>query len=284
MLVERLSSSRLEMEAEARARFMQDGFVAVPGLVPPTELPKLREIYDELFASRAGYEKGDFFDMLDPEDKPEAAKLPQLAWPSKHAPWLAEMQTRARAHDLVASLMPGAELVWEFAINKPPRQGAETPWHQDEACFTVGTPYREAISVWIALQDTDVAMGCMRYVPGSHLGQLCEHASVGGDKRAHALTAVNPDVSRAVTVPLKAGDAVMHHSRTMHGAGPNTSDGPRRALTLEFAVRDPAAMIRRDFVWNRDKFTTRDAREAAATPLAERLKRRVRKTLVRLGW
>jgi hypothetical protein len=282
MLIERLPVPP-RLNFDARTRFERYGFVAMPGVVPPGELPKLRELYDALFAARTGYERGDFFDMLDPEDKPETARLPQLAWPSKHASWLAEAQTRTNAHALANELLPGCELVWEFAIMKPARNGAETPWHQDEACFTVGTPYRTAVSCWIALQDTDEEMGCMRYVPGTHLGDLVRHASVGGDARAHALVAVEPDVSRAVNVPLRAGDAVLHHSRTLHGAGANTTDRPRRALTLEFAVRDEAAMVREDFEWNRNKWTTRDAREAAAMPLKQRLERRLRRMMVRLG-
>jgi hypothetical protein len=284
------------LEPSAIAAFERDGFVSVPGVVPPEELARIRTVYDSLFETRAGWDRGDFFDMLDPEDRPEdqpgdqpgdrpvAGRLPQLAWPSRHEPWLGETLTRRNAETVAKSLLPGAELVWEFAIMKPPRSGAATPWHQDEASFTVGTPYRTAVSCWIALQDVGEAQGCMMYVPGSHRGPLLDHASFGGDKRAHALAAVAPDISGAVAVPLSAGDAVLHHSRTLHGAGPNTAMVPRRALTLEFAVRDRAAMMRRDFAWNRGKWTARDAREAAATPLATRLRQALRRTLIRLGW
>jgi len=265
------------------ARFERDGFLLARGVVPPEELTPLREIYDQLFRARAGWEGGDFFDMLDPEDRLDGARLPQLAWPSRQAPWLAGTQARRNAQALASTLLPGAELVWEFAIMKPPLTGAATPWHQDEASFTIGTPYRTAISCWIALQDVTEEQGCLQYIPGSHRGPLLDHDSVGGNRRAHALAATAPDLSRAVAVPVAAGDAVLHHSRTLHGAGPNTSPEPRRSLTLEFAVRDRAEMIRRDFAWNRNKWTTRDAREAAATPLAQRLRRRLRRLMVRLG-
>ena len=272
------------LEDTATSAFARDGFVVARGVVPPEELEPLRALYDRLFESRAGWERGDLFDMLDPEDRFERPRLPQLAWPSRQAPWLSGTATWRNAQAAASALLPGAELVWEFAIMKPPRDGAATPWHQDEASFTIGTPYRTAVSCWIALQDVDEAHGCMLYVPGSHHGPLIDHASVGGNRRAHALAAVDPDISRAVAVPLSAGDAVLHHSRTLHGAGPNTAAGPRRALTLEFAVRDRAMLMRRDFSWNQGKWTTRDAREAAATPLATRLRHRLRRMLVRLGW
>ena len=283
MLINRPPSGRMDEDPQLRDAYERDGFAVVRGLVPAAELGRIRTLYDELFETRAGWDRGDFFDMLDPEDRPEASRLPQLAWPSRHAPWLAQTVTRQRARSVADALLPGCDLVWEFAIRKPPRTGAATPWHQDEASFTVGTPYRVAVSCWIALQDVDEEMGCMAYVPGSHRGPLMKHERFGGDRRAHAVGAVDPDVSRAVLVPLKAGDAVLHHSRTLHGAGPNVSDRPRRALTLEYAVPDRSQMLRSDFPWNRGKWTTRDAREAAATPLRDRLRQRLRLVLVRLG-
>ena len=272
------------LEDTATSAFARDGFVVARGVVPPEELEPLRALYDRLFETRAGWERGDLFDMLDPEDRFERPRLPQLAWPSRQAPWLSGTATWRNAQAAASALLPGAELVWEFAIMKPPRDGAATPWHQDEASFTVGTPYHVAVSCWIALQDVDERMGCMSYVPGSHLGPLLDHASFGGDRRAHALGAVAPDISRAVPVPLAAGDAVLHHSRTLHGAGPNISAMPRRSITLEFAVPDREQMMRRDFAWNRGKRTGRDEREAAATPLPARLRRGLRRMLVRLGW
>ena len=279
-----MSAAQPAFEQDDRARFERDGFLAVAGLVPADEIAAIRSIYDDLFARRAGWERGDFFDMLDPEERQVGPRLLQLAWPSREAPFLAATEMRRRAFSLATELLgPRAELVWEFAILKPPRHGAATPWHQDEACFTTGTPYRTAISVWIPLQDVDEATGCMRYVPGSHHGELAAHAPFGGDMRAHAVAAVAPDTRGAVTVPLAAGDAVLHHSRTLHGAGPNLTDRPRRAITLEFAVPDRAQMIRRDYAWNR-RTTARDARANRATPIRQRLRRGLRLALIRLGW
>ena len=148
----------------------------------------------------------------------------------------------------------------------------------------MGTPYRTAVSVWIPLQDTDESNGCMLYVAGSHREPLLPHESVDGPgRRAHALQAVGVDTSGARPVPLRAGDAVLHHSRTLHAAGPNLSDAPRRALTLEFAVKSDAEMIRRDFAWNYGKRTARDDRAAKSSPLVKRLRRNLRLGLIRLG-
>jgi ectoine hydroxylase-related dioxygenase (phytanoyl-CoA dioxygenase family) len=272
--------------AAIRADYDRDGYAVVPGLAEPAMVAQLRDIYDQLFESRTGWARGDFFDMLSEEGDSPAPdmRLPQLAWPSRYAPALVDSPLHRAALGIARQLLgPEAELVWEFAIMKPPRLGAATPWHQDEASFTVGTPYRHAVSVWIPLQDTDAENGCMLYVPGSHHGPLLPHASVdGATRRAHALHAVGVDGGGGVAVPLRAGDAVLHHSRTLHAAGPNLSDVPRRALTLEFAVKSDAMMVSRDFDWNQGKRSARDDRAAKATPLSYRLRRHVRLSVLRL--
>lgn len=281
--------------ADLRTGYEQDGFAVVPGLADAAAVAALRLIYDRLFASRAGWGKGDFFDMLSVEEPSGPAehtagtaagamRLPQLAWPSRYAPELAAAPLRRAAEAIGKGLLgPDAELVWEFAIMKPAHVGAPTPWHQDEASFTLGTPYRTAVSIWIPLQDTDATNGCMLYVPGSHRSPLLPHESVDGAGRAHALRAVGVDPSRGVPVPLRAGDAVLHHSRTLHAAGPNLSDAPRRALTLEFAVKSKADMMRRDFAWNQGKRTAHAERAARATPMSQRLRQGLRRGLIRMG-
>ena len=40
------------------------------------------------------------------------------------------------------------------------------------------------------------------------------------------------NVSEAVACPVAAGEAIVHHCRTLHSAGPNKTDKPRRALVV----------------------------------------------------
>jgi ectoine hydroxylase-related dioxygenase (phytanoyl-CoA dioxygenase family) len=48
----------------------------------------------------------------------------------------------------------------------------------------------------------------------------------------HGLVTDAVDASRAVACPIPAGGATFHHCRTLHFAGPNTTDEPRRAYIL----------------------------------------------------
>jgi ectoine hydroxylase-related dioxygenase (phytanoyl-CoA dioxygenase family) len=119
-------------------------------------------------------------------------------------------------------------------IDKPPRHGHETPWHQDEAFWEEDLRYH-ACAVWLALDDADVDNGCMQFLPASHTGGIVQHRHLYDDPTVSALVIDDPavDTTRAVAVPLRAGGATFHTQRTMHHTGPNTTDRRRRAYAIE---------------------------------------------------
>jgi hypothetical protein len=197
------------LEAGAPEAFARDGFLVAREVVPAAELQALRELHAMLFASA------------------EAGR--RLAWPSRHAAWLAGALARRNAHALAAGLLgPGTELVGEWAVLEP--EGSATPWHQDEAAWASGRRHLAALSCWIPLQ-TGCGAGGPMCVPGSHLGALLPH----DHSNEAQVAALGPDTSAAVTVPVLAGDVLLRHPRMLHGAGPSA---PRHALVLDFALRD----------------------------------------------
>ncbi len=60
---------------------------------------------------------------------------------------------------------PGARMIQDMALMKPPHRGAEKPWHQDNAYFD-WTPLDGVLGVWIALDPATVENGCMQIAPG----------------------------------------------------------------------------------------------------------------------
>lgn len=192
-------------------------------------------------------------------------KLPQLLDPVEFAPELAATRFRANALAIAVQLLGEGTVPWfEHAILKPARYGAATPWHQDEAHRDdPGTAY-EQLSVWMPLEEVTTENGCMRYIPGSHLGDVLEHHSPNDDPRITALECVGAfDPGGATVCPLPAGAAVMHHCRTLHSSGPNRSDTPRYAYILSFRgpVRPNAAFA--GYAWNAAKRTAAQARAKA---------------------
>jgi ectoine hydroxylase-related dioxygenase (phytanoyl-CoA dioxygenase family) len=171
------------------------------------------------------------------------------------------------------------ENILEHAIMKPPLSSAETPWHQDDAFAHSSSMFTESLSIWMPLQDVTVANGCMRYIRASNQGPLYPHRSPHNDPRIHGLELASPpDLTHCVPVPMSAGSGVIHHSRTIHGAGGNGSDQPRRAYILGYAVKTGRHhFLRRDYPWNLEKQTARDKREMAALPPLKRTMHRLRR-------
>jgi ectoine hydroxylase-related dioxygenase (phytanoyl-CoA dioxygenase family) len=141
-----------------------------------------------------------------------------------------------------------ADFQFDHAINKPPRTGAETPWHQDEAYWDPALEY-SAFSIWMPLQEATLDNGCMQFVPDSHQLGVQPHHHIGNDPKVHGLEIDQIDASRAVACPLPAGGATIHSSQTLHYAGPNLTDQPRRAYILAFSAPPKPRAVTRSFPW-----------------------------------
>ena len=239
-------------------------------------------MYDRLFTEQRGWEGGDLFDMVGRDDREKGLSLPQMLWPSRYEPFLRQTRLYANAVTVAEQLLgPKLENILEHAIMKPAGHGAATPWHQDDAFSRKGSGFVEAISIWMPLQDVSVGSGCMQYIKGSNHGPLFDHRSPNNDPRIHGLEAVSPpDLTHCVPVPMPAGGAVIHHSRTMHSAGVNTSNQPRRAYILGYSVQSrPHQRLTRDYPWNLEKQTAREQRELHALPPLKRTWRRFQRLL-----
>jgi ectoine hydroxylase-related dioxygenase (phytanoyl-CoA dioxygenase family) len=231
--------------------FHRDGYLVIPAITTPEEVQSLCQLYDHLFSSKAGRDRGDHLDLSSIDDGSEAETLPQILNPAKYAPELADTLFRANAEAIAAQLLgPETRFTGDHAIRKPPHSGAETPWHQDEAYWAEDLEYN-ALSIWIPLQEATLENGCMQFVPGSHNQEILPHHSIGHDPRIIGLEVDNVEAltARAVACPIPAGGATIHHSRTLHYTGPNRSAGARRAYILGFGTPARKRQVSRDFYW-----------------------------------
>jgi ectoine hydroxylase-related dioxygenase (phytanoyl-CoA dioxygenase family) len=109
------------------------------------------------------------------------------------------------------------------------------------------TPDTRTATVWLAVDDSTVENGCMRFVPATnHERELRRHAPVlGGRGESHALgTELEPD-DVVVPVPIRRGDCTVHNERVLHGSGGNTTDGHRRAYIVACRSTETIAVERR---------------------------------------
>ena len=224
--------------------YHENGFLRLDRITSAEEVEELREVYERLFLSDT--HKDDRKQLGDVEEGQET--LPQILGPSDLAPELLETQYYANAEAMAKQLLgEAAEFQGDHAIRKPAGSGAETPWHQDEAYWDPAKRY-DGLSFWMPLQEATVENGCMQFVPGSNRDEVLPHHQVGDE--AEALEVDDPEYhEEAVACELPPGGATIHDSRTLHYAGPNTTDEPRRAYVLIFRTPSEEREHPRDFYW-----------------------------------
>jgi len=92
-------------------------------------------------------------------------------------------------------------------------------------------------TVWIAVDAATRENGCLRVIPGSHRSQsLAQHHENNADGLALNLE-LNPDQfdeSQAEDIILEPGQVSLHDVYLYHGSEANTSEHPRRGMTLRY--------------------------------------------------
>ncbi len=116
---------------------------------------------------------------------------------------------------------------------KPPKKGGVVAWHQDYSYWTRTKPVAH-LTCWCGLDDSTVANGCLQYVPGSQRWGLLDKPDLAGNMMGimDYLTEEQKLEFKPIPVETKAGEAIFHHSLTLHGSGENTSANPRRAFVI----------------------------------------------------
>ncbi len=166
-----------------------------------------------------------------------------------------------RMHGVVESLLGREPILFqEMALVKPPLIGTEKPWHQDNAYFSVA-PLDAVVGVWIALDDAEVANGCMHVIPGGH--------HIGALRHFHGrdceIVEGRLDTSGAVAVPIPAGGAMFFYGLLPHETPPNRSPLRRRALQYHF--RAATSVVVDEEAYNR-VFVERDGTPASCRAAA----------------
>lgn len=249
MIVHAFGDDWLPPEPDLATRFAADGFVEVPALAGIDEVTLLRSAFDEAFTPLPR-NRNALINFAGVASDPGRYEMPQLENLSRHMPVLLALECTARAHAIARQLLgPGARQLFDFGLMKRPFSDVPTPLHQDIA-FVEAPSFHEMITIWMPLQDVDEENGCLAYVPGSHRLGVLPHERVPGNDNGLICTA---PLSPVVPCPLKAGDAVVHHFRTLHVAGGNRSSEPRRAIAWGFGVRREQATVREPFPWARQE-------------------------------
>lgn len=117
---------------------------------------------------------------------------------------------------------------------KPAKQGGVVAWHQDYSYWTRTKPVAH-LTCWCGLDDSTKENGCLQYIPGSHKWGLLPKPVIAGELHGikdYLSEAQKQQFENPSYAEVKAGEAIFHHSLTLHGSGANTSSRPRRAFVV----------------------------------------------------
>ena len=212
----------MTVSMDLAAVYDQDGFATGLDLFSPAEITHYRAAFDQLEA-REGREK---------------CQTGLINWHFQEE-FIWQMATDPRLLDLIQQVM-GEDvllLATHFFCKYPDQEGKQfVAWHQDITYW--GLEPSIAHTAWIAVDDSDIANGCMQVIPGTHRSGIAPHAK---SARAGNLLSINQEIpdehvdkSKVVHLELKAGQLSLHAGQVFHASHPNTSQRRRCGLTVRF--------------------------------------------------
>ena len=173
----------------------------------------------------------------DGEDKEVDARPEYLTEPHPKHPFWLELCRHPRVLDAVESVLgPDLILIMSHLIVKRAEDGLPVAWHQDNTYWhsVQGT---DVTTVWLAIDDTDCANGCMQVIPCTHEGYPeMDKISTGGDDLLGLTVKVTPEMEgAAVCLEMNEGSLSVHDSFVLHGSEANASGRRRAAYTMRYA-------------------------------------------------
>ncbi|MFY9342486.1 MAG: phytanoyl-CoA dioxygenase family protein [Planctomycetota bacterium] len=214
--------------------FERDGFVGPIDVLSPDEVAEVRAAVAEVIANLDRHRERLYEVEQAFTERPGEVVCHFLGG------WLVHPRLRALIADPRITA-PCAQLLRVDALRfwhdqvfaKPPRHPGVVPWHQDYSYWTRTAPPSH-ITLNLLLDDADLANGCVQFVPGSHRWGLLPKLPF--DAPLEAIRAQLPPGAQwnPVPMPLRAGQATIHHSHTLHGSDANRSDRWRRAAVFNY--------------------------------------------------
>ena len=245
----RRDGSLYRVSSEERDRFFRDGFVHLEGVLSDDEVAVLEVDYMRFLRREIDVPGKDLCDMSGDYSRTfEQYSIVNVMLPRKYFPsWVDNLYER-RAASIAAQLHgPGMQIDYDQLLAKRPyKDDAIFEWHQDQAYWPV-LPDPRTATCWLAIDDSTLENGCMRFVPGSHLHPMRSHRPLKNDRgESHTLLCdVDPSRDEVRPMPIRRGDVTVHNERVLHGSGGNRTSGWRRAYVVAFRAAATVAEERR---------------------------------------
>ncbi len=209
------------LTAEQVDTYKREGYlIYAQPLFPEAKFQKLKAHFEEKL------------ERLPPDVRPEEMDVPHFTDPA-----LFEWLFADEVLDLVEPLIGPDIALWaSHFICKPKGNGKRVPWHEDSAYWKTALKPMEVVTVWLAIDPSTTANGCMYVVPRTHDNGYSDYVPV--DKTTHVFdTEITPSKMRdklAVPCELQPNQASLHDGKLIHGSPPNTSNIRRCGYTMRY--------------------------------------------------
>jgi len=216
--------------------YQENGFIIIEDFLTPAELATWRQHVDDAVEKRADRRLADGPGWED--DDSEESRYYNRVFVQRLNLWtdhegMRELMLDPRLGKLASELagVDGMRIWHDQALIKLPWANP-TGWHLDNPYWSYSS--RDAISIWVALDDATRDNGCLYFLPGTHKTATFDNSGIGVN--TGELLDVYPQWAeiQSVAAPMKAGSCSFHNGLLAHGAGANMTPGTRRAMTCGY--------------------------------------------------
>ena len=225
---------------EEQIQFYQNnGFIVIEDFLSPEELEHWRKAVTTAVEERAGIKipgkdiKTGEADGINEDADYFAKVFDQLLnlWQTNEQ--VKKLMLDQRIGKMAAQLagVDGIRIWHDQALIKRPWANP-TAWHLDTPFWSYSD--RNAISIWVALDNATLENGCLFFIPGSHKLTGFDKITIG--KNMDGIFEIYPGLinTKPVAAPMRAGSCSFHNGLTIHGANANMTNGFRRAMTCAY--------------------------------------------------
>ncbi len=224
-------SMRHEISAEQIVFYQEHGYVIIEDFLNAQELAEWRRCVDEAVAQRDDRKTADG-SRRSGDSYYDNVFVQRINLWTDHAGMRKLMldERLGRMTSLLAGTT-GMRIWHDQALLKPP-WGNPTAWHLDVPYWSFSS--RQAISIWVALDDSTRDNGCLYFLPGTHKSATFDNVGIGENQSD--LFRVYPQWAQreSVAAPMRAGSCSFHNGLQAHGAAANMTPGWRRAMTCAY--------------------------------------------------
>ena len=206
--------------------FRENGYIHLAGVLPDDVL----EYYEPIISKIT--QEHDPAAGVALEDKDLYGKaFIQLGNLWQHDAQVKELVFCKRLARLASELIGTASvrLYHDQSLYKEP-SGGITPWHVDQQYWPMDSS--KSVTAWIPLQSTPLEMGPLCFGRGSHLKYIARDVKISDESERIIAQAIKKEKIIEIQVPYALGDVSFHSGWTLHRAGGNATEQPRKAHTI----------------------------------------------------